>query len=73
MRSSFKSLALTLTAAAALLAGASQANAAAYAIDPSHTFATFEIGHMGASTNRGRFDKKEGKIDQFVLYQNLNS
>jgi polyisoprenoid-binding protein YceI len=66
MRSSFstsKSLVLSLTAAAALLAGAGQAHAAAYAIDPSHTFATFEIGHMGTTTNRGRFDKKEGTIE----------
>ena len=58
-----RSFVLSLTAAAALLAGATQANAATYAIDPSHTFATFEIGHQGASTNRGRFDKKEGKIE----------
>ena len=58
-----RSLVLSLTAAAALAAGASQANAATYAIDPSHTFATFEIGHQGTSTNRGRFDKKEGKIE----------
>ena len=63
MRFSTKSLVLSLTAAAALLAGASQANAATYAIDPTHTFATFEIAHFGASTNRGRFDKKEGKIE----------
>jgi polyisoprenoid-binding protein YceI len=33
-----------------------------YAIDPTHTFATFEIGHFGASTNRGRFDRKSGSI-----------
>ncbi len=58
-----RSLVLSLTAAAALFAGASQANAATYAIDPTHTFATFEIGHQGTSTNRGRFDKKEGKIE----------
>lgn len=58
-----RSFVLSLTAAAALLAGASQVNAATYAIDPSHTFATFEIGHQGTSTNRGRFDKKEGKIE----------
>jgi polyisoprenoid-binding protein YceI len=24
---------------------------------------TFEIGHFGTSTNRGRFDKKEGKVE----------
>ena len=53
------SLAL-LAAAAALTTGAAQA--ADYAIDPTHTFATFEIGHFGASVNRGRFDKKEGKV-----------
>ena len=31
-------------------------------IDPTHTFATYEIGHFGTSTNRGRFDKKEGTV-----------
>ena len=51
-----------LAAAATLFAGAAQAQSANYAIDPTHTFATFEIGHFGASVNRGRFDKKEGKI-----------
>ena len=54
-----KSLSL-LAVAAVLSAGA--ARAADYAIDPTHTFATFEIGHFGTTTNRGRFDKKEGKI-----------
>ncbi len=53
---------LTLAAAAALFAGAAQAETASYAIDPSHTFATFEISHFGASVNRGRFDKKEGSV-----------
>ena len=51
---------LTLLAAAATLS--TGAFAADYAIDPTHTFATFEIGHFGASVNRGRFDKKEGKV-----------
>ena len=53
---------LTLAAAAALAAGAAHAETAAYAIDPTHTFATFEISHFGASVNRGRFDKKEGSV-----------
>ena len=57
-----RSFVLSLTAAAALLAGASQVQANTYAIEPTHTFATFEIGHMGTSTNRGRFDKKEGTV-----------
>ncbi|MBT9554317.1 MAG: polyisoprenoid-binding protein [Hydrogenophaga sp.] len=53
---------LTLLAAAAVLSTAGIAQAADYAIDPTHTFASFEIGHMGATTNRARFDKKDGKI-----------
>ena len=53
---------LTLAAAAALAAGAAHAETATYAVDPSHTFATFEISHFGASVNRGRFDKKEGSV-----------
>ena len=39
-----------------------QAQTATYAIDPTHTFATFEISHFGTSTNRGRFDKKSGSV-----------
>jgi polyisoprenoid-binding protein YceI len=38
------------------------AESATYAIDPSHTFVTFEANHMGTSTLRGRFDKKEGSV-----------
>lgn len=53
---------LSVAAAAALLAGATQVQAAEYAIDPTHTFVSFEIGHFGTSTNRGRFDKKEGTV-----------
>ena len=53
---------LALAAASSLLAVASQAQAANYEIDPTHTFVTFEIGHFGASVNRGRFDKKEGTV-----------
>jgi polyisoprenoid-binding protein YceI len=40
-----------------------QAQAASYSIDPTHTFATFEINHFNTSTNRGRFDKKEGTLE----------
>ena len=49
----------TTLATAALTA---QAQTASYAIDPTHTFATFEISHFGTSTNRGRFDKKSGTV-----------
>lgn len=52
---------LTLIAASTLLvAGAAQASN--YTVDPTHTFATFEISHFGASVNRARFDKKEGTV-----------
>ncbi|KQP22172.1 YceI family protein [Pseudorhodoferax sp. Leaf267] len=53
---------LALAAVAALAAGTVQAQTANYAIDPTHTFATFEIDHFGASVNRVRFDKKEGTV-----------
>lgn len=46
----------------AIAALAAQAQSATYAIDPTHTFATFEIDHFGASTNRARFDKKAGTV-----------
>ncbi|GAA0741996.1 YceI family protein [Ideonella azotifigens] len=52
-----------IAAAIALLAStAAQAESATYAIDPAHTYATFEITHFGTSTNRARFDKKEGSV-----------
>ena len=54
---------LISAAALTLLALTTQAQAANYAIDPAHTYVTFEIGHFGTSTNRGRFDKKEGKVE----------
>ncbi|MFL6698692.1 MAG: YceI family protein [Vitreoscilla sp.] len=38
------------------------AESATYAIDPTHTFATWEIGHFGTSTNRGRFNKTAGTV-----------
>ena len=52
---------LALATAAVLSTGAAQA--ANYAIDPTHTFVTFEIGHFGATTNRARFDKKQGTVE----------
>ena len=60
MRKSLVSL-LAVAAATAMTAGAAQA--ANYAIDPTHTFVTFEISHFGATTNRGRFDKKQGTVE----------
>lgn len=45
------------------LGAAAQAETATYKIDPTHTNATFEILHFGTSTNRARFDKKEGTVE----------
>ena len=56
IRSTLTATALT---AAALTA---QAQTTTYLIEPTHTFATFEISHFGTSTNRGRFDKKSGSV-----------
>ena len=54
----------TLLAAAILATAGAAAHAeiATYAIDPTHTFVTFEANHFGTSTLRGRFDKKEGSV-----------
>ncbi len=52
-------IAATLLAAAA---PAVQAQSATYVIDPTHTFVTWEAKHFGTSTNRGRFDRKEGTV-----------
>lgn len=34
-----------------------------YVIDPRHTFPSFEIDHLGFSSQRGRFDRTRGKIE----------
>lgn len=44
------------------VAAVAQAAETSYVIDPTHTFPTFEISHLGFSTFRGRFDKTEGVI-----------
>jgi polyisoprenoid-binding protein YceI len=56
-------LAASIAAVAAFGAIALPAQAAEYAIDPTHTFVTFEIDHFGTTTNRARFDKKEGSVN----------
>jgi polyisoprenoid-binding protein YceI len=50
--------------AGALIAAFASAHAepATYAIDPTHTFVTWEALHFGTSTLRGRFDKKSGSV-----------
>lgn len=47
----------------ALLAGlALSAHAADYSIDPTHTYASFEIDHIGFSTQRGQFNRTSGTL-----------
>jgi len=58
MRKSLLGIAIATT----LLTSLGHAETATYAFDPAHTYVTFEIGHFGTSTNRGRFDKKEGTV-----------
>ena len=33
-----------------------------YTIDPEYTIPTFEVEHLGFTTQRGRFDKTEGRV-----------
>jgi polyisoprenoid-binding protein YceI len=51
-----------LAAALMGLALQAQAQSATYTIDPTHTFVYYEVGHFGTSTNRGRFDRKQGTV-----------
>ena len=39
------------------------AAAADYVVDPTHTYASFAIDHMGFSTQRGQFNRTSGVID----------
>ena len=50
-------LLVLLTMGSALPASANQ-----YTIDPSHTYPSFEIDHLGFSTTRGRFNSTQGKL-----------
>ena len=58
-----KSILATAALALFATAGSAQAQPATYAVDPTHTFVTWEALHFGTSTSRGRFDKKEGTIE----------
>ncbi len=53
---------LLAVSAALGFTAAAHAESATYAVDPNHTFAMWEIGHMGTSTNRGRFNKTSGSV-----------
>ncbi|WP_423821531.1 YceI family protein [Salinisphaera sp. SPP-AMP-43] len=64
-----RAIAVSLTATALGLSGLAVANAAEtdlhpgdYKLDPSHSYAHFEIDHMGLSTMHGRMDVQDGHI-----------
>lgn len=46
-----------------LAASLPETRAAEYAIDPSHTYASFEIDHLGFSTQRGQFNLSSGSVE----------
>jgi polyisoprenoid-binding protein YceI len=51
-----------LAAAVLLATAAAQAAPVTYAIDPMHTYPSFEADHMGISTWRGKFDRSAGTV-----------
>lgn len=52
----------TLFAMLAAAVAAPALAAESYSVDPRHTFPSFEVSHLGFSTQRGRFNKTSGKI-----------
>jgi len=52
-------LALLLACGTACAAAAASEE---FLVDPSHTYPLFEVRHLGISTQRGRFEKTEGRI-----------
>lgn len=51
-----------LGALALALPLAALANPESYTIDPTHSYAYFEVEHLGVSNQRGRFDRTSGKF-----------
>ena len=49
-------------ALAALAALPALAEPETFSVDPRHTFPSYEVGHLGYSMQRGRFNKASGKI-----------
>ncbi len=52
-----------LLAALLLISSTTCSQAAEYTIDPTHTYASFEIDHHGFSTQRGWFNQSSGLVD----------
>lgn len=53
---------LSPTLIAALIAAPAFAAPELYTVDPKHTLPSFEVNHLGFSTQRGRFNSSSGKI-----------
>ena len=53
---------LALLSLIAMFAAPALAAPENYTIDPRHTFPSFEVNHLGFSTQRGRFNATSGKI-----------
>jgi polyisoprenoid-binding protein YceI len=52
----------TLLAIAAAITTPAFAAPETYTVDPKHTFPSFEVSHLGFSTQRGRFNASSGKV-----------
>lgn len=46
----------------ALLAAPALAAPEEFVVEPAHTYPSFEVSHLGISTQRGRFDRSSGRI-----------
>lgn len=55
-------LALLAATSMTLASAATLAEPVSYIVDPKHTYASFEIDHLGLSTARGTFDRTTGSI-----------
>jgi polyisoprenoid-binding protein YceI len=57
-----RTAALVAAMIAAAVAAPASAQPETYTVDPTHTFPSFEISHLGFSTQRGRFNATSGKV-----------
>jgi polyisoprenoid-binding protein YceI len=53
---------IVMACAAALFCSSMASAADTYTFDPEYTIPVFEVGHLGFTTQRGRFDKTQGKV-----------
>ena len=57
-----KRIAIPAALAALSIALPALAEPETFTVDPRHTFPSYEVGHLGYSMQRGRFNKSSGKI-----------